>query len=116
MIRSSASLCRIPIAVDRATAGHQVATAGIAPGATLSCPRRVECLDEGLAALGASYGRAQRAGSLAGEAALGRTGAFGHQDPPGGEATRAYDRQRRGSATVATAAGHWPGDSLDHPR
>src|SRR5260370_35755023 len=45
-----------------------------------------------------------------------RTGAFGHQDPPGGEATGAYDRQRRGSATVATAAGYWPGDGLDHPR
>src|SRR5438093_1310042 len=73
-------------------------------------------LAEGLSAVGASYNRAQRAGSLAGEATIGRTGAFGHQDPPGGEATRAYDRQRRGSATVATAAGYWPGDGLDHPR
>src|SRR6266481_2829138 len=105
----------LPVAVDRATAGHQVATAGIASGATLSCPRRVECLDEGLAALGASDGGAQRARSLAGGTTLGRTGAFGHPDSRSGEATRAPDHQRRGSAALATAAGHWPGDGLDDP-
>src|SRR5207247_207252 len=109
-----ASCGSLPVAVDRTTAGHQVATAGIASGATLPCPRRVECLDEGLAALGASYGRAQRAGSLAGEAALAGTGAFGHPDSRRGEATRAPDHQRRGSAALATAAGHWLGDGLVH--
>src|SRR5206468_4206468 len=82
--------------------------AGPAPGATLPCPPRGECLDEDLGPLAASYRGAQRRGSLGGEPALAGIGMLGHPDSPSGEALGAPDRQRRGSAALATASGHWP--------
>src|SRR5207244_12607402 len=91
----------LPLAVDRTTTGHQAARAGPAPGATLPCPPRGACLDEGLGPLAASYRRAQRRRSLGREPALAGIGMLGDPDSPSGEGLPAPGRPRRARAALA---------------